>query len=64
VRDISKLGHVGGFVAGGLAALAIAGLPSVHRRLRTRTQVAGLAGVAVVVAIVIATRTAFGSSAF
>ena len=27
IHNISKLGHIGGFVAGGLAALAIAGLP-------------------------------------
>ncbi len=49
VADVSKLGHVGGFVAGGLAALAIAGLPNRPRRLSLRTQLTGLAGVAVLV---------------
>jgi len=28
VHNISKLGHIGGFVAGGLAGLAIGGLPA------------------------------------
>lgn len=54
IADVSKLGHVGGFIAGGLAALAIAGLPSQRERVPLRTQLAGLGGVAVVIVGVIA----------
>jgi membrane associated rhomboid family serine protease len=58
VHNISKLGHIGGFVAGALAALAIGGLPQTSSRLSTRTQLLGLLGVAVLVGLVVATRTA------
>jgi membrane associated rhomboid family serine protease len=58
IHNISKLGHIGGFVAGGLAALAIAGLPQARTRFSLRTQLSGLAGVAVLVLVTIAVRTA------
>lgn len=60
VSGISKLGHIGGFVVGVLAGLAIGGLPRQRRRVSVHGQVAGLAGVLVLVAVVIAVRTAGG----
>ncbi|MEO8888669.1 MAG: rhomboid family intramembrane serine protease [Jatrophihabitantaceae bacterium] len=63
VSDISKLAHVGGFITGGLAAIAIAGLPNV-RRLSTPMQAAGLAGVLLLTLVVIIARTATGASSF
>lgn len=58
IADISKLGHLGGFVTGGLAALAIAGLPQSRTRLSLTTQLAGLGGVAVLIVALVAYRTA------
>jgi membrane associated rhomboid family serine protease len=58
IHNISKLGHIGGFVAGGIAALAIAGLPGQRSRLQTNAQVAGLIGVAVLVVLIVALRSA------
>jgi membrane associated rhomboid family serine protease len=58
IHNISKLGHIGGFVAGGVAALAIGGLPQARQRLSPRTQALGLAGVAAVIAVIVAVRTA------
>jgi len=58
VPGVSKLGHIGGFVVGGLATLAIAGVPWDRRRLPTTMQAAGLCGVLVVLLIGIAWRTA------
>lgn len=58
ISGISKLGHVGGFVTGILAALAIGGLPSVRSRLPVHMQAAGLAGVVVVIALIVLLRTA------
>jgi membrane associated rhomboid family serine protease len=58
VPDISKLGHLGGFVTGLLAGVAIGGLPRVKQRIAPRVQVAGLAGVAVAILLVVALRTA------
>jgi biotin transporter BioY len=58
VPGVSKLGHIGGFIAGGLATLAIAGLPWDRRRLPAMIQVAGLCGVLVVLLVGIAWRTA------
>ncbi|MGH8961743.1 MAG: rhomboid family intramembrane serine protease [Jatrophihabitantaceae bacterium] len=60
VRDISKLGHVGGVVAGALAAIAIAGLPSVRRPIPARLQAAGLSGVLVLTLVIVAVRAANG----
>jgi membrane associated rhomboid family serine protease len=58
VHNISKLGHIGGFVAGGLAALAIIGPPGRRSRLSTPIQAAGIAVVAAFVLVVVAVRTA------
>ena len=53
VPDVSRLGHLGGFVCGGLAALAIAGNPRKRRWLPTRVEVAGLSGIAVALLIAV-----------
>jgi len=58
ISGISKLGHIGGFVTGILAAMAIGGLPSVRSRIPARLQVAGLAGVLVLIVLIVALRTA------
>ncbi|WP_375477902.1 rhomboid family intramembrane serine protease [uncultured Jatrophihabitans sp.] len=58
VPGISKLGHLGGFVVGALAGLALGGLPNVGRRVPSAIQAAGLAGVAALVLVVVAVRTA------
>jgi len=58
VPGISIYGHVGGFIAGGLATAAIAGVPWRRRRLPTQVQVAGLAGLFAVIVLVIVWRTA------
>ncbi|MGI8761894.1 MAG: rhomboid family intramembrane serine protease [Jatrophihabitantaceae bacterium] len=63
VQGISRLGHIGGFVTGALAALALAGLPRVQHRIRTSTQAVGLSGVAVLVVVVVVLRTATGGGA-
>ncbi|MDP9117254.1 MAG: rhomboid family intramembrane serine protease [Actinomycetota bacterium] len=57
IHNISRLGHVGGFVSGGVAALALAGLPQSRTRLSVRTQVAGLTAAAAVIGAVVAIRT-------
>jgi len=58
VPGISKYGHVGGFIAGGLATAAIAGVPWKRRRLQTQLQVAGLGGLLVVIVLGTLWRTA------
>lgn len=58
VPGVSKLGHIGGFIVGGVATAAIAGLPWDRRRLSARIQAAGLTGVLVVLLAGIAWRTA------
>ena len=58
VHNISKLGHIGGFVTGALAGLAIGGLPSTRARIPTRVQLAGLGGVALLIVLVVVVRTA------
>jgi membrane associated rhomboid family serine protease len=58
ITGISKLGHIGGFVVGLLAALAIGGLPSQRDRVPTRVQVAGLGALFAVIAMVVLLRTA------
>jgi membrane associated rhomboid family serine protease len=58
VHNISKLGHIGGFVGGGLAAIAIAGLPHARQRLNTSQQLSGLAALALMIVAVVALRTA------
>jgi membrane associated rhomboid family serine protease len=69
IPGISKLGHIGGFITGLLAGVAIVGLPSHwfartsaprkgNSTVRTPTQVAGLAAIAAVILIVIGVRSA------
>ena len=58
VPNISKLGHIGGFVTGLLAGLVIGGLPRARQRVSTSTQVGGLVGLGVLVLAVVAVRTA------
>jgi membrane associated rhomboid family serine protease len=58
ISGISKLGHVGGFVTGILAALAIGGLPSVRSRIPGRLQAGGLAGLFVLIVLVVLLRSA------
>jgi membrane associated rhomboid family serine protease len=58
IPHISKLGHVGGFVTGALVAVAIGGLPKMRERIEPKLQVAGLAGVAALIVVVVAIRTA------
>ncbi|HEY2986043.1 MAG TPA: rhomboid family intramembrane serine protease, partial [Jatrophihabitantaceae bacterium] len=58
VPGISKYGHVGGFIAGGLATAAIAGVPWKRRRLPTQVQISGLAGLFAVIVLVVVWRTA------
>jgi membrane associated rhomboid family serine protease len=58
VADISKLGHIGGFLTGGLAAFAIAGWPNRSRQVKLTHQLGGLAGVAVLIVAVIGVATA------
>jgi membrane associated rhomboid family serine protease len=61
VPGISRLGHIGGFVTGALTGVAIAGWPTLRQRVPTRIQLAGLAGVLVLVAVTVGLRTATGS---
>jgi membrane associated rhomboid family serine protease len=61
VPGISKLGHIGGFLTGLLAGVAIAGLPSLRRRLSDRTQLTGLAGVLALILVTVVVKTATGS---
>ncbi len=58
VPHISKLGHIGGFVTGVLATLAIAGLPNLRQRIDARLQVAGLTGLFLLIVLVVGVRTA------
>lgn len=63
VHDISRLGHIGGFVIGGVAAVAIGGLPNTRQRIKTSVQGGGLAGLAVLLVVLVAVRTATGAPA-
>ncbi len=58
VPDISKLGHIGGFIFGALATVAIAGLPQRRTMLPVRTQLLGLTGLVMVLVIAVVWRTA------
>lgn len=58
VADISRWGHIGGFVTGLLVGLAIGGLPQSRRRIPIRMQVGGLSAVLALVVVVVAVRTA------
>ena len=58
IHNISKLAHIGGFIAGALATLAIGGLPQARERLSPRMQLAGLAAVAALIIVIVVVRTA------
>jgi membrane associated rhomboid family serine protease len=58
VPGISKWGHIGGFVTGVLAGLAMGGLPASRTRVPTRVQLAGLGAVLALLLVVVAVRTA------
>ncbi len=62
IDGISKLAHLGGFVAGMLAAAALNGIPQrrggVGRRVSTGAQLAGLGAVALVIVVMVGIRTA------
>jgi membrane associated rhomboid family serine protease len=64
IPGISKLGHIGGFVVGVLAAAALNGVSRPRdgqrpaRRVSTNAQLFGLGGVAVLVALMVGVRTA------
>jgi membrane associated rhomboid family serine protease len=58
VPGISKLGHIGGFIVGGLATVAIAGVPWNRHRLATRIQLAGLGGLLLAIMVTVVWRTA------
>jgi membrane associated rhomboid family serine protease len=58
ISNISKLGHIGGFITGMVCAVAIGGLPSVRRRIPTQVQATGLGGVLVAIVVIVALRTA------
>jgi len=57
VSGISKLGHIGGFIVGVLATLAIAGWPSHPHRLPAKAQVSGLVVLFVALAVATVVRT-------
>lgn len=61
VVGISRLGHIGGFVTGVLAGIAIGGWPTWRRRLPDRVQLAGLGALLVLVVLVVVARTATGN---
>lgn len=58
IAGISKLGHIGGFVTGIVAGFAIGGWPTARPRLSMQTQIAGLVGLFVLIAVVVGARTA------
>jgi membrane associated rhomboid family serine protease len=57
VSGVSKLGHVGGFVTGCVAAVAIGGLPQQRTRVPVRLQAGGLTLVLVALLVATAVRT-------
>lgn len=57
VPDISKLGHVGGFLLGGLATIAVAGVPGRRRQIPLQIQLGALAGLLAVMLIAVVWRT-------
>ncbi len=61
VPGISWLGHLGGFVLGALAAVAITGLPNQRQRLTSAAQAAGLLGLLGVLLLAIALRSTLGT---
>jgi membrane associated rhomboid family serine protease len=57
VPQISKLGHIGGFIVGGVAACALAGLPWARRRLSAPMQISGLLAILAVLIVLVVYRT-------
>ena len=57
VSGISIEGHIGGFIAGGLAALSVVGWPDRQRRLQAWVQGAGLGALAAAMVIGVVIRT-------
>lgn len=64
IPGISALGHVGGFVAGGLVALAIGGWPNSSTRRPLGFQLGGMALVTVLIGVLLAVRASAGIGAF
>jgi membrane associated rhomboid family serine protease len=63
VPDISHEGHVGGFIVGGIAAVAIGGIPRAGRaarRITTNQQAMGLIALTAVIVIAVVLRSATG----
>jgi membrane associated rhomboid family serine protease len=59
VPDISRLGHIGGFVFGGLATVALAGVPGRRGSIvAARTQLLGLGGLVMALVLAVAWRSA------
>jgi membrane associated rhomboid family serine protease len=58
ISGISKLGHIGGFVVGLLAAVVIGGLPRRRERVPLQTQLLGLGGLLILILVLVAARTA------
>lgn len=58
IHNISKLGHIGGFVTGLAVGLAIGGLPRHTGRVQLRQQLVALGAVAVAIVLTIAARNA------
>jgi membrane associated rhomboid family serine protease len=57
LAGISRLGHLGGFVTGVVAALAVGGLPSVQKRIPTAYQALGLGAIFVLLCLAVAVRS-------
>jgi len=60
VHGISRLGHLGGFVTGAVAGIAIAGMPQLRQRVAPRVQAFGLGAILVALVLIVAIRTAAG----
>jgi membrane associated rhomboid family serine protease len=58
IAGISKLGHIGGFITGVLAAVAIGGLPRQRARVPMSQQLLGLAGILVLLVVLTVARDA------
>ena len=58
VPGISALGHIGGFVTGGLVSFGLAGLPWKRRRLPVGMQAGGMGAVLAAMVVLIVWRTA------
>jgi membrane associated rhomboid family serine protease len=61
VADISRLGHIGGFVVGCVAALVIGGLPQARQRIPDRLQFTGLGVILVALVVAVLVRSSTGT---